>query len=243
MTTNSKEPAGRLKRRRMLAVLISAGVWTLHAGAWAAADLTTGPEAGPVTGQASSAASPSGHGPAPAPDRDLVKARMNEWEYEIERGALYVDKPGLEELAARAEAGDLVAMTTLGLIAENGEHAPRDYAAAARWYQRAASEGFAPAQTYLGELTATGRGVPRNFDAAEHLFRDAAEAGHSRAAMDLLDLRVRMGETPDPSEWVAVLYDIGRRPIGLPTPGVPAMQGTPDLPWMGVPNARGGGRR
>lgn len=243
MTTICKKPAGRSKRRRSLAALIAAGVWALHAGALAAAGVPTGPEAGPASGPSAPAANPSAKGPAPASDPDLIKARMNEWEYEIERGARDVDEPGLAVLAARADGGDVIAMTTLGLIAEHGEHVPRDYAVAARWYQRAAGQGFAPAQTYLGELTATGRGVPKNFGAAERLFRDAADAGHTRAAMDLLDLRVRMGETPDPSEWVAVLYDIGRRPIGLPTPSVPAMQGTPDLPWMPVPRARGGGRR
>lgn len=174
----------------------------------------------------------SGRGPSPTLGRDLIKARISAWEYEIERGAQYLDEPRLASLQARAQAGDVVAMTTLGLIAENGEHVTQDYKAAARWYQRAADQGFAPAQTYLGELAGMGRGVPKNYNVAERLFRDAAEAGHRRAALDLLDLRVRMGEPLDPREWAEVLQDALRNPPGLPQPGMPPIQGLPDTPWM-----------
>ncbi|MGV2898477.1 caspase family protein [Achromobacter sp. AGC78] len=173
-----------------------------------------------------------GRGPSPTLGRDLIKARISAWEYEIDRGAQYLDEPRLASLQARAQAGDVVAMTTLGLIAENGEHVTQDYKAAARWYQRAADQGFAPAQTYLGELAGMGRGVPKNYNVAERLFRDAAEAGHRRAALDLLDLRVRMGEPLDPREWAEVLQDALRNPPGLPQPGMPPIQGLPDMPWM-----------
>lgn len=175
----------------------------------------------------------AGRGPTPTLGRDLIKARMSAWEYEIERGAQYVDEPRLTSLQARAKAGDVVAMTTLGLIAENGEHVQQNYPVAARWYQRAADQGFAPAQTYLGELTGMGRGVPKNYAVAERLFRDAAEAGHRRAALDLLDVRTRMGEPIDPREWAAVLQDAVRNPVGLPPlQGMPPINGLPDTPWM-----------
>ena len=173
-----------------------------------------------------------GRGPSPTLGRDLIKARMSAWEYEIERGAQYVDEPRLASLQARAKAGDVVAMTTLGLIAENGEHVQQNYPVAARWYQRAADQGFAPAQTYLGELTGMGRGVPKNYAVAERLFRDAAEAGHRRAAMDLLDVRARMGEPIDPREWAKVLQDAALNPVGFPMPGMAPIQGLPDNPWM-----------
>ncbi|WMD19754.1 caspase family protein [Achromobacter seleniivolatilans] len=181
---------------------------------------------------ASGQAAQAGRGPSPTLGRDLIRARMSAWEYEIERGAQYLDEPRLSALQARAKAGDVVAMTTLGLIAENGEHVEQDYKAAARWYQRAADQGFAPAQTYLGELTGMGRGVPKNYNVAERLFREAAEAGHHRATLDLLDLRVRMGEPMDPREWATALQDAARNPAGLPLPGMPPIQGLPDMPWM-----------
>ena len=184
----------------------------------------------------------AGRGPSPTLGRDLIKARISAWEYEIERGAQYVDEPRLESLQARAKAGDVVAMTTLGLIAENGEHVQQNYPVAARWYQRAADQGFAPAQTYLGELTGMGRGVPKNYAVAERLFRDAAAAGHRRAALDLLDVRARMGEPIDPREWAKVLQDAALNPVGVPLPGMapgmpelqglPNLQGLPDMPWM-----------
>ncbi len=173
-----------------------------------------------------------GRGPSPALGRDLIKARLSAWEYEIERGAQYLDEPRLEALVARARAGDVVAMTTLGLVAENGQHVAQSYQTAALWYQRAADQGFAPAQTYLGELAGMGRGVPKNYNVAERLFRAAAEAGHRRAALDLLDLKVRMGEPVDPREWAAVLQDAARNPPGFPQPGMPPIQGLPDTPWM-----------
>jgi TPR repeat protein len=184
----------------------------------------------------------AGRGPSPTLGRDLIKARMSAWEFEIERGAKYLDEPRLASLQARAKAGDVVAMTTLGLIAENGEHVEQDYKAAARWYQRAADQGFAPAQTYLGELTGMGRGVPKNYNVAERLFREAAEAGHRRAALDLLDVRARMGEPMDPREWMTVLQDAALNPLGMPTPGMPQIQGLPDMPWMRAPVMRAPGR-
>ncbi|CAB3691772.1 caspase family protein [Achromobacter pestifer] len=175
------------------------------------------------------ASASANRGPSPTLGRDLIKARISAWEYEIERGAQYLDEPRLASLQARAKAGDVVAMTTLGLIAENGEHVQQDYNIAARWYQRAADQDFAPAQTYLGELTGLGRGVPKNYTVAERLFRQAADAGHRRAALDLLDLRVRMGEPLDPREWATVLQDAARNPPGMPLPGMPPVQGLPDM--------------
>lgn len=186
----------------------------------------------PATPGASGGQTAQGRGPSPTLGRDLIKARMSAWEYEIERGAQYVDEPRLASLQARAKAGDVVAMTTLGLIAENGEHVQQNYPVAARWYQRAADQGFAPAQTYLGELTGMGRGVPKNYAVAERLFRDAAEAGHRRAAMDLLDVRARMGEPIDPREWAKALQDAALNPVGFPMPGMAPIQGLPDNPWM-----------
>ncbi|SIT10559.1 Sel1 repeat-containing protein [Achromobacter sp. MFA1 R4] len=200
------------------------------------ADGTTPATPGGKPGQA-------GRGPSPTLGRDLIKARMSAWEYEIERGAQYVDEPRLASLQARAKAGDVVAMTTLGLIAENGEYVEKNYPVAARWYRRAADQGFAPAQTYLGELTGMGRGVPRNYAEAERLFRDAAEAGHRRAALDLLDVRARMGEPIDPQEWARVLQDAALNPVGLPLPGMAPVQGLPDMPWMRALGVRPPGQR
>lgn len=184
-----------------------------------------GASAGGKTAQAS-------RGPSPTLGLDLIKARMSAWEYEIERGALYLDEPRLQALQARAKVGDVVAMTTLGLIAENGRDVQQDYKQAVMWYQRAADQDFAPAQTYLGELIGMGRGAPKNYAVAERLFRSAAQAGHRRAALDLIDIRVRMGEPINPEEWATVIRDAAHNPLSTQSPGLQTVPGIPNLPWM-----------
>lgn len=144
-------------------------------------------------------------GAAPSLGRDLIEARMNGWEQEIMHGAQTVDAPRHQALRARAEAGDVVAMATLGQIAEAGTHGPRDDARAVGWYRLAAARGFAPAQTYLGEMIAMGRGAPKDYAQAERLFQDAAAAGHARASLDLIDVRARMGQPVDPKDLMSVL--------------------------------------
>ncbi len=138
-------------------------------------------------------------GARPGIGRDLIRTRLADWEYEIERGAQRMDAPRLAALRARAKVGDVVAITTLGLIEESGSHGKVDHARAAAWYRQAADREFTPARTYLGELTAMGRGVTKDFGAAERLFQSAADAGHNRAALNLMDLRMRMGAPQDPA--------------------------------------------
>ena len=68
-----------------------------------------------------------------------------------------------EEWLPLAEAGDNRARVALaGLLESGAPGVPRDMAAAARWYQRAALDGDAIAQMNLGELYARGAGVPRD---------------------------------------------------------------------------------
>lgn len=148
----------------------------------------------------------SGRGPSAALGRDLIRARMADWEYEIETAAGYIDQPRFDALRARAKAGDVMAITTLGLVAEKGSMGAVDYARAASWYRQAADRGFAPAQTYLGELTFMGRGVSKDFAHAERLFSDAADAGHQRAALDLMDVRMRSGVI-DPTQAGQTMMD------------------------------------
>ena len=188
-------------------------------------------------GSISSKPGQAGRGPAPAPalGRDLIRDRMSAWEYEIEHGAEYLDTPRLESLRARAKAGDVVAMTTLGLVMENGKHVKMDVKEAAGWYRRAADRDFAPAQTYLGELVAVGKGVPKDFTLAERLLRAAADAGHRRAALDLIDLRARMGEPIDPNQLLKAMKDAMGGAGGPQLPGMRNLPGMPSFP--GLPNA------
>jgi len=61
-----------------------------------------------------------------------------------------------------AETDNPNAETMLGLIYQYGLGAPKDYAQAAQWYQKAAEQGGAEAQIRLGLLYFNGTGVTKN---------------------------------------------------------------------------------
>ena len=60
----------------------------------------------------------------------------------------------------------------------NGKGVPKDYVKAAKWYLKAAEQGYAWAQHKLGVMYANGRGVPQNDAEAIKWFRMAADQGH-----------------------------------------------------------------
>jgi TPR repeat protein len=57
-----------------------------------------------------------------------------------------------------------------------GQGVPQDYAAAMRWYRKAAEQGVANAQNNLGLMYAEGKGVAQDSAAALSWFRKAAAA-------------------------------------------------------------------
>ena len=59
----------------------------------------------------------------------------------------------------------------------NGEGVVQDHAEAAKWYRKAAEQGYARAQSALGFMYNTGQGVQQDFAEAEKWFRNAAEQG------------------------------------------------------------------
>jgi hypothetical protein len=76
-----------------------------------------------------------------------------------------------------AEQGDAEAHTNLGIMYENGQGVPQDYAAAVNWYRWAAQQGLARAQINLGVMYDKGRGVPQDFVVAHMWFNLAATSG------------------------------------------------------------------
>jgi TPR repeat protein len=66
----------------------------------------------------------------------------------------------------------------MGAIYNDGDIGPRDYAAAANWYDKAAAQGQADAQNSLGYLYDFGLGVARDQAKAEQLYESAAAAGN-----------------------------------------------------------------
>ncbi len=85
-----------------------------------------------------------------------------------------------------AENGDAVAQYSLGKLLENGgAGVPSDPVAAAKWYQRSASQGVAAAQNNLGLMYAQGRGVPQDVARAAKFWRDAGAKDHVIAQFNL----------------------------------------------------------
>jgi hypothetical protein len=66
-----------------------------------------------------------------------------------------------------------------------GHWVSRDYAAAARWYRRAAASGNALAQGTLGDMYYYGRDVPQDFASAATWWRLAADQGVALAQLNL----------------------------------------------------------
>lgn len=72
-----------------------------------------------------------------------------------------------------------------GLAYESGKAGPQDYARAAWWYRKAASQGLAVAQDHLASLYFYGEGVPQDYVQAAVWCRRAAEQGDAWAEGNL----------------------------------------------------------
>ena len=79
-----------------------------------------------------------------------------------------------------AERGPAIAETLMGLTYMKGE--PRDPAAAAGFFYRAAQRGYAPAQLRLGDMYAAGVGLPQNDQIAYRWYRILAIRADSTSA-------------------------------------------------------------
>ena len=100
----------------------------------------------------------------------------------------------------------LHAQKNIGNVLAAGVHVPRDEAAAARWYRRAADQGLKEAQNNLGALYQKGRGVPLDPGEALRWYRRSAEQGESTAQVNLAALLADgLGVEKDPVE-AARLY-------------------------------------
>lgn len=99
---------------------------------------------------------------------------------------VYVNKLGIDERRdratyaarmARAEAGDLRAMSGVGLMLVYGRGVGENEIEAVRWFRKAAEEGDTLGQTRLGWMYALGVGVPKDETVAVQWFRKAAAQG------------------------------------------------------------------
>jgi TPR repeat protein len=87
----------------------------------------------------------------------------------------------LREWQPLAEQGVPSAQFRLGLLYENGNGVPRDFAKARLWYEKAAVQGEAKAQFYLGIQSAFGEGGPLDLVQAHMWYSLAAGNGNAHA--------------------------------------------------------------
>jgi localization factor PodJL len=120
--------------------------------------------------------------------------------------------PALRDAVA---AGAPAAQYELAVRLFEGRGLPKDQAAAARWFERAASLGLAPAQYRLGSMLEKGVGVAPDRAAAKGWYLKAAEAGNARAAHNLAVMDAEpAGEEPDyidAAKWFRKAGELGVR--------------------------------
>ena len=112
-------------------------------------------------------------------------------------------------------AGSPAAQYDLAQRLLEGRGFSQDQAAAAFWFDRAASAGFAPAEFRLGALYQKGVGVQRDSAAARRWYTAAARSGNVRAAHNLGVMDAEpVGEKADYSEaakWFRRAAEMGVR--------------------------------
>jgi len=84
-----------------------------------------------------------------------------------------------------AKAGDANGQFILGIFLENGYLLDKDEQAAAQWYEKSASQGYAPAQHALSQLLWAGRGITKNQALAYEYCHSAADKGYLPAQLDI----------------------------------------------------------
>src|SRR5882762_8912054 len=95
------------------------------------------------------------------------------------------DQKPIEEVKAKAEAGDAESEVELGLRYDKGAGVVKDHAEAAKWYRKAAEENYAEAQNSLGVCYEQGEGVTKNQAEALKWYRKAAEQNYAKAQHNL----------------------------------------------------------
>ena len=112
----------------------------------------------------------------------------------------------IEAWTPLAEAGDVDAQFSLGVMLDRGLGTAEDPVAAAGWYRRAADQGSEAAQVNLGLMYILARGVEADDAAAARLFRYAADANVPEGLANLGHLyRAGRGVARDPARGYALL--------------------------------------
>jgi hypothetical protein len=112
----------------------------------------------------------------------VAEAQMSEAKAAYGRGDYTTSLMLWRPLADRGIAG---AQNDLGVMYDNGQGVPQDYAEATRWFHKAADQGLAGAQNSLGLMYEKGEGVSQDYAEAAKWYRKAAEQGLAQAQVNL----------------------------------------------------------
>jgi TPR repeat protein len=128
------------------------------------------------------------------------------------------DQKPIEEVKAKAEAGDAKSQVELGFRYKQGKGVEKDQAEAVKWYRKAAEQNFAEAQFSLGVCYYEGEGVAKDQAEAVKWHRKAAEQNLAKAQYNL-----------------GVCYAHGEGVAKDQVDGLTAMSPTPDESGSGLP--------
>jgi len=104
--------------------------------------------------------------------------------YEEGRGVPRDTRKAVQLLEEVGEHDPVAAFNAGNIYATGRDDFPKDIPQAIRWYERAASMGYASAQYNLATIYVQGDGVPKNFTAARALLLKAAQQSHTKAQVD-----------------------------------------------------------
>ena len=100
-------------------------------------------------------------------------------------GSLISEDLGALSLREAAVSGNANAQFVVASRYLDGKVIDQDFAKAAEWYNKSASQGLAPAQYRYGTLFERGRGVSKNIDTARLWYERAAERQNVKAMHNL----------------------------------------------------------
>jgi TIR domain/Sel1 repeat len=193
--TPLKGVTANLKRPRQLLVVIGIGIVVCLLGV----SLFKATRPQPVSTGASSSPTPAPlaaalNSPSPTPLVSQVSPSPSPSGAEgLTEAKHYLDlgdyAKALPPLQKAADAGDAVAMNSLGVLYEKGRGVTQDYAQARQWFQKAAEAGNYNAMEHLGYLYQHGGfGVTQDYAQARQWYQKAAEAGNAYAKQALARL-------------------------------------------------------
>lgn len=102
-------------------------------------------------------------------------------------------KLNIEELRQKAEKGDSVAQTMLGVEYMKGDQVEKDLDKAIEWWKKAAEKGYAEAEYKLGVCYHFGFGIKKSHKLARYWYEKAAYQQHKSAKVALKNLNEEDG--------------------------------------------------